>query len=97
MHPEGPGPLTEATQDWLKSERVADSALAAVALALAGRIDVAVARGESGSSLAALSREFRATLRALAGAGPVAADPLDQLRACRAARLRAWPPSPPAC
>lgn len=65
----------------------AGAPLGAIALTLARRIDVAAVSGESGSSVAALTRELRATLDA---AGTVrAADPVDELQSRREARLRA--------
>lgn len=63
------------------------SPLGVCALLLARRLDRGVLSGESGSGMAALNREYRATL-AEATAGRVMADPNDELRARREQRLR---------
>ena len=58
------------------------------ALILARRVDMERSGLDSGSALAAVVREMRAQLdRALAD-GPVPDDPVDELRARRAAKLR---------
>ncbi len=64
------------------------SSLTAAALVLAGRIDRAASSPESGSSLAAMVRELRATVAEATRGRVPAIDPVDELRAKRERRLR---------
>lgn len=82
------GSVFAATRTELEAAGRAESAVGVAVLALALRIDGA-ASAETGAGLAALVKEFRATLEsALADAEP-AADPLDELRERRERRFNA--------
>lgn len=87
-HPEAaseaaPGAVSEAVQRELEAAGQVSSALGVVVLSLAARIDVGQ---DSGSSLAALSRELRSALAAATADG-VAADPVDEVRRVREQKL----------
>lgn len=75
------GPVAVATRVELELAGRANSAAGNAALALARRIDTGTA--ETGSSLAAMVREHRATLAEAVRGAVAAADPLDELRARR--------------
>ena len=78
------GSLTAATRAELTSANRLDTTAGVAAMILAARLDARTT--DTGSSVAALVREHRVTMtEALRGA--VLADPMDELRAKRAARL----------
>lgn len=78
---EGSGPVETVTRRILGEAERVDTVLGQQAITLAGRLDRP--GSDTGSSVAALSKEFRAVMdAAMAGVG-VAADPLDELRARR--------------
>ena len=79
------GPLAAATLAELEQAGRADTAAGNAALALARRIDSGIT--ETGSSLAAMVREHRATLAEAVRNAAVAADPLDELRSRRERKL----------
>jgi hypothetical protein len=79
------GSLAAATQAELDRAGRLGSAVGQAALALARRIDAS--QGETGSALAALVREHRATLAEAVKDAEVAADPLDELRNRRERKL----------
>jgi hypothetical protein len=79
------GYLTAATLTELEDADMATSSLGQAALLLARRLDTPTM--DTGSSIAALVREHRATLTAAVGAGTRAVDPLDQLAMQRRLRL----------
>lgn len=76
--------VTAATKAQLDAVGRADTHLGAVALALAERIDQNV---DVGSAMAAMARELRMTMAELLQSAPALADPVDELRARRKARL----------
>lgn len=80
--------LVEAARRELEAVGLQGSVLAAVALALAERIESPT---ETGSAVASLSREFRAVMDQLAGRAAVV-DPLDELNARREAKRQAHGP-----
>jgi hypothetical protein len=77
------GEVTRSTSARLVALDVVDEPLAAVALALARRLD---SPRETGSAVAALGKQLAVMLDDLERRGKRAADPLDELRARRAAR-----------
>ena len=78
--------LADATRRELEAAGRVDTSLGQAALALAARIDQG---SDTGSALAAVAKELRATMvQALDGAD-VEADLIDELRARRVARLHA--------
>lgn len=79
------GSLTTATLAELEAAEMSASSLGQAALMLARRLDLPSM--DTGSSIAALVREHRATLTAAVDAGKVAEDPLDQLAQQRRQRL----------
>ena len=79
------GSLTAATLAELGAAEMLASSLGQLALMLARRLDRPSM--DTGSSIAALVREHRATLTAAVDAGKVAEDPLDQLAQQRRQRL----------
>jgi hypothetical protein len=79
------GHLTAATLTELEAADMVATSLGQAALMLARRLDTPTI--DTGSSIAALVREHRATLTAAVGAGTQAADPLDQLAQQRRLRL----------
>jgi hypothetical protein len=79
------GYLTGATLAELEAADMVTSSLGQLALLLARRLDTLTM--DTGSSIAALVREHRATLNAAVGAGTRAVDPLDQLAMQRRLRL----------
>lgn len=79
------GGTAAATAAELERAGRLETALGQAALALAYRIDAGV--GETGSSLAALVREHRATLAEAVRDARQKADPLDELRARRERKL----------
>jgi hypothetical protein len=83
--PASTGSLAAATQAELDRAGRLASAVGQAALALARRIDAS--HGETGSALAALVREHRATLAEAVKDVEVAADPLDELRNRRERKL----------
>jgi hypothetical protein len=83
--PVSAGSLAAATQAELDRAGRLASAVGQAALALARRIDAS--HGETGSALAALVREHRATLAEAVKDAEVAADPLDELRGRRERKL----------
>src|SRR5688500_13133780 len=83
--PEEPSALLLAITSELKAAGRLNSSLGQQAILLAGRIG---APFDTGSAVAAVSKELRAVMaKALEDAQPVA-DPLDQLRARRLSKLR---------
>lgn len=76
--------ISAATGRELTAAGRLESSLGQAALALARRIDGSAF--DSGSSLAALTREWRMTLAAAVEGVPLAASPLDELKAKRDAR-----------
>ncbi|WP_202235285.1 hypothetical protein [Actinacidiphila reveromycinica] len=76
---EGDGALAEVVRAELAAVARAETSAGQVALALARRIDGA--EQESGASLAALVKEFRASLAAATAGAEVETDPIDELRA----------------
>lgn len=81
--------MVGATRRALVAVGRADTALGAMALELARRME---APGESGSSMAALSKELRATMAAVVKDAPTGPDPVDELGARRDAKQqRPWP------
>ena len=81
------GSLTVATLAELEAAEMSASSLGQAALMLARRLDAPSM--DTGSSIAALVREHRATLTAAVDAGKVAEDPLDQLAQQRRQRIAA--------
>jgi hypothetical protein len=81
IKPSVDGPLTAATTAELQDAGRFETAVGQAALALARRIDHGLA--ETGSALAAMVREHRATLTEAVRDAKKAADPLDELRARR--------------
>ena len=79
------GSLVAATTRELESADQIGSSLGQSCLLLARRLDSGSM--DTGSSVAALVREYRATLAEAIASGRVAADPLDQIAAQRLARL----------
>lgn len=83
---DGPAPAGTCLADAARSELAAagrvETAAGQVVLALARRIDAATAQ-EMGSSLAALTKEFRAALTEAVADAVQAEDPVDELRAKR--------------
>ena len=79
------GPVTLATSAELVAAGRLETALGQAALALARRIDFPTT--DTGSALAALVREHRATLVEAVKDAEKAADPLDQLRLRRERKL----------
>jgi hypothetical protein len=77
------GSLEEATRASLTEADRLDTAPGALALYLAGQLD---AGGHSGSSTAALAREYRAAVDAATKGATGASTALDELRARRAKR-----------
>jgi hypothetical protein len=82
------GGVEVSTRALLESSGLVGAPLGAMALALAQRIDSAVILGESGSSIAAMARELRATLTEVTRGAQALSDPIDELRRHRQARLR---------
>lgn len=83
-----PGPVGAAVRAELAAAGTDATALGVTAVVLADRVD---AGGESGTAVASVVRELRAVLADLERNAPVAASPLDELRARRDARMReAW-------
>jgi hypothetical protein len=82
------GFVYEATLKQLERLRPEDESLYATALVLALRLDGAIGSAESGSSVAALTKELRATVAACA-ATAVAVDTVDELSERRKNRQRA--------
>ena len=78
--------LTAATRSELEEAGRAETALGQAALALAARIE---SGADTGSAVASLTREGRATLEAATANAARAASPLDELRSRRAKRLGA--------
>lgn len=72
------GPLGSVARAELAAVDREATAAGQLVLALARRIDSA--EGESGASLAALVKEFRASLAAAVAGAQQAADPIDELR-----------------
>lgn len=72
------GELTAVARAELRAADREQSAAGQLVLALARRIDDA--GSESGASLAALVKEFRASLAAATAGAEQAADPVDELR-----------------
>lgn len=72
------GSVAGAAREELRSAGRESTAAGQSVLALARRIDAA--DGESGASLAALVKEFRAAMSAAVAGAETAADPLDELR-----------------
>lgn len=68
--------LAEAVRNELEAAERLETFLGAQAVALAGRID---AGGDTGSAVAALSKELRAVMDAALAGAPKAADALDEL------------------
>ena len=85
MPPSSGGSLVTATLNELAAVSQIDSSLGQSALLLARRLDEGGM--DTGSSVAAMIREHRATLAEAISSGKVAADPLDQLAAQRLSRL----------
>lgn len=83
--PVSSGSLAAATEAELDRAGRLGSAVGQAALALARRIDAS--HGETGSALASLVREHRATLAEAVKDAEVAADPLDELRSRRERKL----------
>lgn len=80
--------VTSATRAALQAAGKVDTAAGQVALRMAGLLDVGDER--AGAAMAAWARELRAALaEATAGAASPVADPIDQLKARRAARAGA--------
>jgi hypothetical protein len=79
------GSLTAATLAELEAAEMSASSMGQAALMLARRLDLPSM--DTGSSIAALVREHRATLSAAVDAGKVAEDPLDQLAQQRRQRI----------
>lgn len=79
--------LTRVTMDELEACGRAETPLGRLALSLALRIDTST-EDESGSAMAALSKELRAALAAAVANAERADDPVDELRARREARRR---------
>lgn len=79
------GPLTVATMAELEAAGRLNTALGQAAVALAGRIDTGAT--ETGSGLAAMVREHRATLAEALRDAEGQADPLDELQARRERKL----------
>ena len=80
------GPLTVATMaELIVADRV-ESSLGQAALLMARRLDMTSA--DTGSSVAALAREQRATLALALESATNVLDPADQLRLQREARIR---------
>jgi hypothetical protein len=77
--------LAQATEAELRNAGRLSSAIGQAALALARRIDAS--GGETGSALASLVREHRATLAEAVKDAAKAADPLDELRNRRERKL----------
>lgn len=86
---EVPGPdggVLAATRAQLGAIGRADTPLGATALVLAGRLDVGA---DPGSAMAAMAKELRAVMAELLRGAPAVADPVDELRERRRARLNA--------
>lgn len=83
----GVGPVTAAVLEELRAADRHGSALGQACLTLAARVDAGQA--ESGSALAALNRELRATLLATLQAGAAPSDALDEIARKRQERLAA--------
>lgn len=79
------GQMEVTTVRELAAAGMLDSSLGAAALVLARRLDSVTA--DTGSSIASMVREHRATLSAAVSAGVVVADPVDELNRKRQARL----------
>lgn len=82
---EGFGPVALATWKKLEDADRVHEPEGVAALALAHRLDNG--GRDTGSALASVARELRATLEVALKGANVAADPLDELRARREARL----------
>lgn len=80
------GGVLGATRAQLAAIGRAESPLGATALVLAGRLD---AGADPGSAMAAMAKELRGIMADLLKEAPVVADPVDELRARRKARLGA--------
>lgn len=80
------GPLTRSTRLELEAAGRADSSVGQLALLAARRLD---AGGETGSAVAALMREHRATVAEAVRGAQKAGDKLDELRAKRDRKLAA--------
>ena len=78
--------MRAATLRELEAAGRADSSVGLAALGLAARIDTAA---DTGASMAALVREYRATMAEAVRGASVAASPLDELRRRRDAKLNA--------
>jgi hypothetical protein len=81
------GLVYEATLKQLERLKPDDESMVAMALVLALRVDGAIGSSESGSSVAALSKELR-TVMAACAAGAVAVDTVDELSERRKNRQR---------
>lgn len=80
------GEVAAATREALDEVGVTDSPLGKATLALARRLDGGATM--TGSALASVAREFRATLPLALASGKAAADPLDQIAERRVQRRR---------
>lgn len=78
--------VTGATWAALEAAGRVDTPLGQAAMVLAARVDAGV---DTGSGLASLARELRATLDAATRGAQAAVDPLDELRARRDGKSRA--------
>jgi hypothetical protein len=81
-----PSSVTAATVAELDAAGRVGSALGQAALALARRLDESSA--DTGSSVASMVKELRATITEAVRSGQGAADPVDELRERRSKRLR---------
>lgn len=80
------GAVLAATKAQLGGIGKVDSPLGAAALVLAARLD---AGADPGSAMAAMAKELRTIMAELLQSTPAVADPVDELRARRKARLGA--------
>ena len=87
--PDGPPDVLGATRAELDRLGAVDSVLGCLLLVLAHRMD---AGGDSGSGLAALSREYRSLFDKVTGMYALKGDPLDELRRRASRRRAAQPP-----
>jgi hypothetical protein len=79
-----PKTVTVAVREELERIGKAATPMGATAMRLAGRLD---AGDDPGSAMAAMARELRLTLAELSAHAPAVADPVDELRRRREARL----------
>lgn len=80
------GGVLAATRAQLAAIGRAETPLGATALVLAGRLD---AGADPGSAMAAMAKELRQVMADLLAGAPMVADPVDELRERRRARLNA--------